>query len=83
MNFFIIESQLGEFCLHNDECSSTVRYSYCNYADNICMCGGGEKIYEHDGVKYCYLKSMGEQCDKNDDCLSKSIARTHAPYMLP
>ena len=63
--------KLGESCEHNKDCEAAVRHSFCDYDTNICMCRGGEKVYEYKGVKYCYRRSAGEQCEEDDDCLSK------------
>ena len=62
---------IGEPCAVDLDCSTLVDGSICD--DAICSCGPGEDIYEHGGKSYCYLRSAGELCNTNDDCLSKQF----------
>ena len=69
-DFCDLESKMEDDCETDVDCQSTVIHSHCN-ADHVCVCGGGEQVYTHEGRSYCYLKITGEQCVKNKDCLSE------------
>ena len=59
------------FCHKDADCLSTTSGAECDVSGRCSCVSEEDRVQEVDGFDYCFLKSAGEECLTDEDCLSK------------
>ena len=67
-------AHIGEECTTNVDCLASTIDSQCT-SDDKCECSaeGADNVYTdpENGLQFCYEKLAGEECNNDEQCLSK------------